>query len=59
MYEDDGLHLKVALEEQERDEPEHLSLAQKFLMFCGVLTLIVPVILLVLTLILLSLAQQS
>lgn len=59
MYEDEGLHLEVASEEQEQDELEQLSLVQKFMMGCAVLTLIVPVILLVAIFILWSLAQQA
>lgn len=59
MYEDESLHSEVALDEQEQDEPEQLSLIQKFMMGCAVLTLIVPVILLVAIFILLSLAQQA
>ena len=59
MYEDEGFHLEIALEEQEQDEPEQLSLVQRFMMGCAVLTLIVPVILLVAIFILWSLAQQS
>lgn len=47
------------LVELEPFEPEQISLIDKLMMGCGLLTLIVPVVLLLLTLILLGLAQQS
>lgn len=43
----------------ELDESEQISLIDKLMMGCGILTLIVPVVLLVLGLFLLALAQQS
>lgn len=47
------------LVEVELHEPEQISLIDKLMMGCGLLTLIVPVILLLLAFILLGLAQQS
>lgn len=47
------------LVELEPYEPEQISLIDKLMMGCGLLTLIVPVILLLLAFILLGLAQQS